>query len=189
MIAHLKTTDKITVKTTNKFSIITLIEYDCDFENNSQNNSLATDKQQTTQQSNNRPTLLKEEIKELRNQENARAREGDDPPKALKNALETGFGRFWSAYPKKTAKKDAFKAWAKLKPDEDLTEKILSALEKHKKSDQWLKDNGQFIPYPATWLNGRRWEDEMTGGNQNGQTTARSGEASATDWYAGFRQQ
>jgi hypothetical protein len=29
-----------------------------------------------------------------------------------------------------------------------------------KNSQQWTKDGGQFIPMPATWLNGRRWEDE-----------------------------
>lgn len=23
-----------------------------------------------------------------------------------------------------------------------------------------MKDNGQYIPYPSTWLNQRRWEDE-----------------------------
>ena len=37
---------------------------------------------------------------------------------------------------------------------------ILTALNWQKKSEQWLKDNGQFIPYPATYLNQRRWEDE-----------------------------
>lgn len=36
----------------------------------------------------------------------------------------------------------------------------MAALEAAKKCDQWRKDNGQFIPYPATWLNQERWEDE-----------------------------
>ena len=38
---------------------------------------------------------------------------------------------------------------------------MLSAIAKHKNTDQWKKDNGQFIPNPASWLNARRWEDEM----------------------------
>ena len=38
-------------------------------------------------------------------------------------------------------------------------EAIMNGLEKWKGSDQWLKEDGQYIPYPATWLNKRRWED------------------------------
>lgn len=94
----------------------------------------------------------------------ADAAEGVVPEKASGNDQASGykasFERFWSGYPKKTAKQSALKAWLKLKPDEKLTENILSALERFKKTDQWLKDNGQYIPYPATWLGGRRWEDE-----------------------------
>ena len=29
------------------------------------------------------------------------------------------------------------------------------------KSHDWTKDGGQFIPHAATWLNGKRWEDEL----------------------------
>ena len=38
---------------------------------------------------------------------------------------------------------------------------LLVALEAQKKSSQWTKDNGQFIPHAATWLNGKRWEDQL----------------------------
>ena len=72
------------------------------------------------------------------------------------------FDRFWSAYPKKKAKVNAEKAFAKLKVDESLLSVMLSAIEKQKQSDQWQKDNGQYIPYPSTWLNARRWEDSET---------------------------
>lgn len=37
---------------------------------------------------------------------------------------------------------------------------MLAALERQGKSDQWRRDGGQYIPHAATWLNGRRWEDE-----------------------------
>jgi hypothetical protein len=37
----------------------------------------------------------------------------------------------------------------------------MAGLENHKKSQQWVKDNGQFIPHASTWLNGKRWEDEL----------------------------
>lgn len=161
ILAALKSTNKITIKSTNKFSIITLIDYDLDLQINKQNNKQTTNKitenQQTNNKQTNQPTLLNTEYRITENRNNARAREGE----GLKNSLEEAFARFWSAYPKKTAKQSAYKAWIKLKPDKELTEKILSALERHKKSVQWLKDNGQFIPYPATWLNGKRWEDNL----------------------------
>lgn len=98
------------------------------------------------------------------------------PPKQTATAKEepdTEFEAFWAAYPKKVAKKDALKAWKKINPNQELIDIIKSALERHKKSAQWTKDNGQYIPYPSTWLNGRRWEDDVTdsilrGGTDNG---------------------
>lgn len=78
------------------------------------------------------------------------------------NAFSESFNDFWKAYPKKVSKANALKAWKKLKPNDDLAREIIYALERQKQSAQWQKNNGQFIPYPATWLNGRRWEDEQT---------------------------
>lgn len=72
---------------------------------------------------------------------------------------EEEFDIFWSAYPRKAgSKQKAFSAF--LKTDVPL-QTLLDAIETQKKSAQWCKDNGQFIPHPATWLNGRRWEDEF----------------------------
>lgn len=70
------------------------------------------------------------------------------------------FDSFWRLYPKKKAKEDARKAWNKLKPDGELYTAIMRSLSLQKKSPEWIKDNGQYAPYPATWLRGRRWEDE-----------------------------
>ena len=67
------------------------------------------------------------------------------------------FETFWTAYPRKEAKGSAFKAWQKQKPP---LSACLSALAWQKKSDQWTKDAGSFIPHPASWINARRWEDE-----------------------------
>ena len=75
------------------------------------------------------------------------------------DGLSERFDRFWSAYPRKVAKQNAIRAWKKLCPDEALTRQILDAVERFKLDPQWGKDNGQFIPYPATFLNGHRWED------------------------------
>ena len=78
---------------------------------------------------------------------------------------EQKFSLFWNAYPKKVSKAAAEKAFNKLKPDDELLETMFEAIEQQKRSAEWQKDGGQFIPYPATWLNGRRWEDESGGGN------------------------
>ncbi len=86
------------------------------------------------------------------------------PPKSpIRN--EQAFDSFWTSYPKKQAKANARKAFDKLNPDEALLQRMLVALEWQKTSPSWTKDNGQFIPYPATWLNGRRWEDEQPESN------------------------
>lgn len=74
------------------------------------------------------------------------------------------FGEFWDMYPKKQGKGAADKAYAKLRPDRSLHMAILKALTLQKQSPQWRKDNGQYIPNPATWLNQRRWEDEVQTG-------------------------
>ena len=73
------------------------------------------------------------------------------------------FDRFWGAYPRKVSKADAKKAFVKLNPDTELVEAMLRALDWQKRLPEWTKDGGQFIPYPATWLNARRWEDEPEG--------------------------
>jgi hypothetical protein len=70
------------------------------------------------------------------------------------------FAIFYNAYPKHKGKVAALKAFKKLKPDRALLDEILKALEWQKQQEEWKKDRGQFIPNPATYLNGRRWEDE-----------------------------
>ena len=66
------------------------------------------------------------------------------------------FEAFWNAYPKQKAKTEAREAFAKV--DVPL-QTLLDALEIQKKSHDWQKEGGQYIPYPAKWLNKRRWED------------------------------
>ena len=67
------------------------------------------------------------------------------------------FSAFWAAYPRKVGKAAAEKAFLKV---EAQLHTLLDAVEAQKRSPQWTRDRGQFIPYPATWLNQRRWEDE-----------------------------
>lgn len=89
-------------------------------------------------------------------------REDIEPPTPRRGVSEfpPGFDRFWSAYPRKVAKGQAAKAFARLRADEALIGRMLAAVRQQSASEAWRKDGGQFIPHPATWLNGRRWEDE-----------------------------
>lgn len=69
------------------------------------------------------------------------------------------FVEFWDKYPKQRNKGQAEKAWKKIKPDTALFEKIMRGLERAIEYPEWNKDNGQFIPFPSTWLNAKGWED------------------------------
>lgn len=79
----------------------------------------------------------------------------------LKPSCANLFARFWSAYPKKKSKGDAEKAFKAIKPDEQLVATMIATIERAKKSEDWLKEGGKYIPYPATWLRAKGWEDEL----------------------------
>lgn len=71
------------------------------------------------------------------------------------------FDQFWAAYPKKVAKADARKAWAQTKDLRPALPVLLNAIQANCKTESWMKQGGTFIPYPATWLRGERWDDEL----------------------------
>lgn len=83
-------------------------------------------------------------------------------PKGGETELALMFDRFWHMYPRKVSKQAARRAWDKLKPDMLLCSQMSRALKAQMQSEEWTRDGGRFIPYPSTWLNGRRWEDELT---------------------------
>ncbi len=75
--------------------------------------------------------------------------------------LLDGFDQFYRLYPRRQNRPKAESAWKKLKPDAELRETLLAALANHRLRLDWIRDGGQYIPLPATWLNGRCWEDEI----------------------------
>lgn len=85
--------------------------------------------------------------------------ESESNAKDARKAREQAFDQFWSAYPRKEGKQKARAAFEKVTVPMEV---LLVAIERQKKSAQWSKDGGQFIPHPTTWLNGKRWEDEVT---------------------------
>lgn len=80
-------------------------------------------------------------------------------------ALIQGFDAVWTEYPRRIAKEKARQAWIKLAPDPDLQQQIRAAIEAQRVSEEWQKDGGRYVPHLSTWLNGRRWEDEIPASN------------------------
>lgn len=78
------------------------------------------------------------------------------------------FDRFWVEYPKKVGKGQAQKAFSKVSVP---VETLIEAVQRQRNSVQWQKDGGQYIPNPATWLNQRRWEDDLDSLNMGGGVT------------------
>lgn len=76
------------------------------------------------------------------------------------------FDKFWSVYPKKQAKKDARKIFAKINPDQQLLDKIIQNIHARIESGDWSEKNRQYIPQPGKYLSSERWEDELGESNK-----------------------
>lgn len=83
-----------------------------------------------------------------------------------KNIYTSDFCSFWSHYPKKVGKAAAWRRWISLNGTRPEISTLLAAIERQSDSEQWKKENGQYIPHPATWLHEARWEDETITGNR-----------------------
>jgi len=93
----------------------------------------------------------------------------DEQTKQTSPPADAGFDAFWSSYPRKVGKAAARKAWQRAKPPLDA---CLTALSWQTGSEQWRRDNGAYVPHPATWINQGRWEDERQNGAQGTQSSA-----------------
>jgi hypothetical protein len=77
-----------------------------------------------------------------------------------KEEQQPGFARFWLAWPKsprKVNRKGCFRIWVR-ENLEPLADAIIADVNRQRMSTQWFKNNGEFIPLPATYLNQSRWE-------------------------------
>lgn len=131
-LRHLKTLQNLTVKSTNRYSIITIVNW----ERYQATEEKPTSKSTSIQQASNNIQECKE-----------------------KNKYTRSFLKFWSHYPKKRQKLNAFKAFQKQCGKVDL-QILIDAVEAQKKTRDWKKDDGQYIPYPASWINAHEWENE-----------------------------
>ncbi|MFR7893393.1 MAG: ATP-binding protein [Dysosmobacter sp.] len=106
---------------------------------------------------------------------------------AQKSLVEVRFLEFWKAYPKKTGKQYALKAWNKIKPTAELHERIMQAVDAQKRSDQWRRENGRYIPNPSTWLNGGYWDNEEVNEGAENQRDPEQPDSSGRDWGKGLQ--
>lgn len=90
--------------------------------------------------------------------------------KELKTLPPSLFDQFWQAFPKKKNKEAAIKAWSNIKPapTQEFTTMVVEKINQFKQDEEWTKDGGQYIPYPSTWLNNKRWTDELEISKQGG---------------------
>lgn len=144
-IEYLKSTHRISVKTTNKFTIITVINYDLYQDKDELPTKLIKPPLTIQQPTSNQPVTTEKNIKNIKKT----------------TTYVRSFEDFWNYYPLKKAKYKASLIWSSIKPNAELQKTIFKAVEKQKKSDDWTKDGGKYIPHPTTYLNGRRWEDEI----------------------------
>lgn len=73
-------------------------------------------------------------------------------------SLDDGFDSFWENFPRKIDKKPARRAWKRLKKSDRAL--VMKGLELWKRSRQWTKDRGEYIPYASTFLNKERWREQ-----------------------------
>lgn len=71
------------------------------------------------------------------------------------------FSQFWDFYPRKAGKEAARKAWEKLQPNEELMALIANNIQERIDKGEWRKDNKSYILHASTFLNQKRWEDEV----------------------------
>jgi len=126
----LENSGELTRYVTNKFQVVTLVKWGKLQGDNTQ----ATDKPTYKQQTSNRQVTPTKEIK--------------------KERINIPFLDFWNLYGKKKGNRSSCeKKWNRLKVSE--REEIIETLPNFKKSVSDI----QYLPYPETYLNGRRWED------------------------------
>lgn len=92
------------------------------------------------------------------------------PPAGDLNTIDgiDPFDEFWAAWPRKVAKPNARRAWAKA-VKRVTAETITAAAGAYR--DNPHRPSTEFIPHPATWLNRDGWDDPLDGPRSNGRPT------------------
>ena len=160
---HLQMTGEVTSESSNRYRIITVVKYDEYQSNDKQNGRQMTDDTAGKRQADDKQMTgdaagKRQQYNNNNNYNNGTMEQGNN---IRSRSWTDRFEEFWSVYPRKEGKENARKAFAKLNPDDGLLADMIIAVGKQRASQQWQESGGRFIPYPASWLNGHRWEDEI----------------------------
>lgn len=95
----------------------------------------------------------------------------------------TGFGEFWSAYPRKSKEFEARRAWIETADERPALEDLLVMLAVFAASDEWTRHSGQYVPSAHKWLRDQRWRDQIESPGSTPNLRKKKKEAPA-DWQA-----
>lgn len=79
-------------------------------------------------------------------------------PSTLTRAQLARFERWYAAYPRHEKRPEAERAWARLDPDDAMTDRLIADVDARKRGRKWLAN---FINLPANYLAQRIWEDDI----------------------------
>lgn len=136
-LTNLETTNEVAIKTTNKWTVVTVINYEL-YQNR--------DQQTTSKKSNKRPAS---------DQQATTTKEVKEDIKNEKNIINIPFDAFWNLYDHKHDRKKCEGKWSKL-TNEDRTN-IMTFVPSYLK----VTPNKNFRRHPATFLNNRTWENDL----------------------------
>jgi|GEM_PF-1447735 len=164
-LVGLKKTQNLTIESTNKFSVLTIVKW----EDYQQDNGRPTSKTTTNQPASNQ-LVTTNKNKDTRTQKE----EEKNPPYppqggGAKYLYSKSFESFWEVYPKKIGKGAAYKAWQKVGKRGDVSAlALLDAITSQVEAQHFTNQRGEdMVPNASTWLNQRRWEDELQTGKSS----------------------
>lgn len=167
MKALTKATMVTTTKTT-RGMIVTILNYD--YYQNPKNYDTYNETDNDTAPIATGKPHYKQELKNVKNEKNLTPpltppenfKPKKTPKAAIKHEYTDDFLEVWAYYPKKVDKAAAFDSWRNLNGTRPKTNEIIQAIKENKRyNPQWQKDGGRYIPNLSTWLNNKRWEDEV----------------------------
>jgi hypothetical protein len=147
-LKNLKKWKNLTIRSTNRFSILKVTNWETYQETENSINQQTNQELTSNQPATNQPTNHKTRSKEVKN------------VKKKETTYSEDFEKFWSAYPKRIGKPKAWESWNRHNGNRPTIETIVLKIDDLKKTRQWQKDDGDFIPLPTTWLNRCGWDDE-----------------------------
>lgn len=145
-LSHLKSTNEITTRTTNKFTVVTIVnwgKYQCDVDGTNQQ----TNQQANQPSTNNQPTTNHtQEIKKYRNNNN----------------VDDGFDELWELYPRKSGKKDAHRHYRRALKDGVQKDTIKSGILSYREYIEKTGTDPQYVKMGSSFFCQRSWDDDWT---------------------------